>query len=52
MDVEEAAYSSHPLPEEKRTRALELLRETETALWSAADLKQKFLLKYWMCLCE
>ena len=52
MDVEEAAYSSHPLPEEKRTRALELLRETETALWSAADLKQKILLKYWMCLCE
>ena len=52
MDVEEAAYSSHPLPEEKRTRALELLRETEKALWSAADLKQKFLLKYWMCLCE
>lgn len=52
MDVEEAAYSSHPLPEEKRTRALELLRETERTLWSDADLKQKFLLKYWMCLCE
>ncbi len=52
MDVEEATYSSHPLPEEKRARALELLRETEKALWSAADLKQKFLLKYWMCLCE
>lgn len=52
MDVEEAAYSSHPLPEEKRAQALELLRETERTLWSAADLKQKFLLKYWMCLCE
>lgn len=51
-DYEEAAYSCHTLPEEKRTDALDLLRETETVLWKAADLKQKLYLKYWLCLCE
>ncbi|MBR3106539.1 MAG: DUF58 domain-containing protein [Clostridia bacterium] len=51
-DFEEAAYSGHALSEEKRLRALELLRETEAALWERADWKQRFLLKYWMCLRE
>ena len=49
---EEAAYSAHALPEEKRQEALSLLEETETALWKAADWRQRFRLKYWMCLCE
>ena len=51
-DFEEAAYSVHPLPEEKRQRALALLRETETALWAKAKWKQRLRLKYWMCLWE
>ena len=51
-DFEEAAYSAHTLPEEKRLRALALLKETETALWQKADWKQRFRLKYWMCLRE
>ena len=51
-DFEEAAYSDHVLPEEKRQTALALLKETETALWRLADWKQRLLLKYWMCLCE
>ena len=51
-DFEEALYSSHPLPEEKRQQALALLKETETALWQKADRRQRFRLKYWMCLCE
>ena len=49
-DFEEAAYSGHTLPEEKRERALDLLQETEEALWKKADRKQRFRLKYWMCL--
>lgn len=51
-DFEEAAYSGHPLPEEKRRRALALLKETETALWKTADWNQRLRLKYWMCLRE
>ena len=51
-DYEEAMYSDHALSEEKRIRALELLKETETALRESANRKQRFLLKYWMCLCE
>ena len=52
MDYEEAAYSSHTLPEEKRRQALELLKETETALWKAASRRQRLRIRYWMCLCE
>ena len=51
-DFEEAAYGSRALPEEKRRRALALLKETETALWQIADRKQRFRIKYWMCLCQ
>ena len=51
-DFEEAAYSIHVLPEEKREQAKNLLKETEQALWQKADRKQRFRLKYWMCLCE
>ena len=51
-DYEEAVYSSHTMPEEKRRQALELLKETETALWKAADRRQRFRIRYWMCLCE
>ena len=51
-DYEEAGYSNHPIPEQKRRDALNLLKETENALWKKADRKQRFLLKYWMCLCE
>lgn len=51
-DFEEAAYSTHVLPEEKREQAMNLLKETEQALWQKVDWKQRFRLKYWMCLCE
>ncbi len=51
-DFEEAVYSTHAMPEEKRQNALNLLKETEEALWEAAGRKQRFRLKYWMCLCE
>ena len=51
-DYEEAAYSSHSLPEEKRQLALALLKETETALFRAADWKQRLRIRYWVCLCE
>ncbi len=51
-DYEEAAYSSHALAEEKRRLAMDLLKETETALWKAAGRKQRLRLKYWMCLYE
>ena len=51
-DYEEAAYSDHEMPEQKRLDALGLLEETETALWKAAGKKQRFQLKYWMCLRE
>ena len=40
------------MPEQKRLDALGLLEETETALWKAAGKKQRFQLKYWMCLRE
>jgi hypothetical protein len=49
---EEAAYSSHTLPCERRQQALKLLKETEAALWTKADWKQRIRLKYWLCLCE
>ena len=52
QDFEEAAYSFHELPEEKRRQALDLLQETEAALWKEADWKQRIRLKYWMCLRE
>ena len=51
-DFEEAAYSSHDLPEEKRRMALSLLKETETALFRTADWKQRLRIRYWLCLCE
>ena len=51
-DWEEAAYSAHALPEEKRQRALDLLAETEDALWKAADWRQRLRLRYWLCLHE
>ena len=49
---EEAAYSNHTLPCERRQQALKLLKETEAALWTKADWKQRIRLKYWLCLCE
>ena len=49
---EEAAYSRHGLTEEKREQTLKLLKDTETILWQKADRKERFWLKYWMCLCE
>ncbi len=51
-DFEEAAYSAHVLPEDRRGVALELLKETENTLWEKAGWKQRFRLKYWMCLRE
>lgn len=51
-DFEEAAYSAHALEEEKRQRALALLKETETVLWRKSNWKQRFRLKYWVCLWE
>lgn len=51
-DCEEAAYSDHAMTEDQRRNALDLLRETEAALWKGATRKQRFILKYWMCLCE
>ena len=51
-DYEEAAYSTHSLPEEKRQQALALLKETETSLWRSADWKQRLRIRYWMCLVE
>ena len=51
-DYEEAAYSTHHLPEERRQRALALLKETETSLWRSADWKQRLRIRYWMCLVE
>lgn len=51
-DCEEALYSSHPMPEQKRRAAMELLKETESALWKRANRRQRFYLKYWMCLAE
>jgi len=51
-DCEEALYSSHPMPEEKRRDAIKLLKETETALWKKSNRRQRFYLKYWMCLTE
>ena len=47
---EEAAYSEHPLTEEKRRQMLNLLEETEQWLLSKADWKQKLRLKYGKCL--
>ena len=32
--------------------AMELLKETETALWNHSNRRQRFYLKYWMCLHE
>ena len=51
-DYEEAAYSDHALPEQKRLDALVLLEQTESAMWKAAGWKQRLRLKYWMCLYE
>ena len=51
-DFEEAAYSDHETPEQKRLDALDLLKETEAALWESTDRKQRFRMKYWMCLKE
>ena len=51
-DFEEAVYSGHELKEEQRGRAMDLLKETETALWNQADRRQRFRLRYRMCLYE
>ena len=51
-DYEEAVYSDHAMPEQKRQDVLGLLKETETALWKTADRRQRFRLRYWMCLYE
>lgn len=51
-DFEEATYSLHPMPEEKRREVMDLLKETETALWNHSNRRQRFYLKYWMCLHE
>ena len=51
-DCEEALYSNHPMPEQKRRDAMELLKETEAALWKRSNRRQRFYLKYWMCLAE
>ncbi len=51
-DFEEAAYSSHDLPEDKRQRALNLLKETEEALFHTTNWKQRLRIKYWVCLYE
>ena len=51
-DFEEATYSLHPMPEEKRREVRDLLKETETALWNHSNRRQRFYLKYWMCLHE
>ncbi|MBR2822073.1 MAG: DUF58 domain-containing protein [Clostridia bacterium] len=52
MDFEEAVYSDHDLPEEKRQLALALLKETETARFRTADWRQRLRIRYWVCLCE
>ena len=49
---EEAVYSAHPLPEDRRTRMRSLLDETEKILYDQADRKLRFRLKYVECLCE
>lgn len=51
-DYEESVYSDHAMTEEQRRNALDLLEETETSIWKTADWKQRFTLKYWMCLHE
>lgn len=51
-DYEEAVYSGHTMPEQKRQDALDLLEKTETALWAAAGRRKRIYLKYWMCLHE
>ena len=40
------------MTEEQRRNALALLEATETALWKAADRKQRIYLKVWMGLYE
>ena len=47
---EEANYSFHPLPEERRQQALELLCATEQLLLSKSNWKQKLRFKYGKCL--
>ena len=49
---EEAAYSSHALDEAQRDEVRALLEETEKLIWTRADWKLKFRLKYVECLCE
>ncbi len=51
-DYEESVYSDHDMTEEQRRNALALLEETKTAMWKTASRKQRFSLKYWMCLYE
>ena len=51
-DFEEAFYSNHEMPEQKRRNALKLLKDTETALWKTANRRQRLHLKYWMCMHE
>ena len=49
---EEAAYSDHPMGEEARAEMLTLLEETEKTLYSQADRKLRFRLRYVECVCE
>ena len=51
-DCEEAVYSNHAITEEQRREALALLKDTESAMWKAANRRQRFYLKYWMGLAE
>ncbi|MBR4577449.1 MAG: DUF58 domain-containing protein [Clostridia bacterium] len=51
-DCEEAVYSNHGITEEQRREALALLKDTESAMWKAANRRQRFYLKYWMGLAE
>ncbi len=47
---EKAVYSDHPISEDDRKKALELLGETEEIVKAKADWKQRLHLKYWECL--
>lgn len=47
---EEAAYSGHPITEEKRAQMRAFLEETEGMLYARADWKQRFRIRYERCL--
>jgi ABC-type Mn2+/Zn2+ transport systems, permease components len=47
---QEAAYSDHPMTTEQRQKTQELLEQTEEIVYSGADRKTRFKLKYIACL--